>query len=57
MKVKVGNQVFNSNVEPIMIMLEPKEKDNIRYMPEGVLNYVGYPKDIDESMIREWMQV
>ena len=57
MKVKIGNTFFDSEAEPIMIILSPVEKNMIGNMGEQT-KFVSFPltpiKDI--SKIREFMK-
>lgn len=52
MKVKVGNKVYDGNIEPIMVILEDQDKINIGNMPKECHNYCQYPDGIltDEEL-------
>ena len=59
MKVKIGNKIHNSNKEPIMIILEPIDIDNISNMIGT--KYCSFPYDeqyeeSNEEYIRNWMK-
>ena len=56
MKVKIGNKVYNTEDEPIMIVLSDKDKENISNMGE-LTKYCGYPKDMDENIIVQFMDI
>lgn len=58
MKVKIGNRVYDSNIEPIMIVLSDSDKDNIKNMHKDATKYCSYPESInDVSVITEFMNI
>ena len=57
MKVKIGNTVYDSNVEPIMIVLSDIEKNNISQMLEECHKYCSAPDSLSEDEMREFMKV
>ena len=56
MKIKVGDKIYDGNDEPIMIILEGKDKENIANMSPNATKYCQYPKDIDSDVIKEFMK-
>lgn len=57
MKVKVGDQVFNSVDEPILLVLDEQDKKNIASMEEGFVKYCSYPSDkVTEEEAEAFMQ-
>jgi hypothetical protein len=57
MKIKVGNKIFNSENQPIMIILSEEDKYNIRNMDNNATKYCSYPDDgFDEQDIIEFMK-
>lgn len=61
MKVKVGNKVYDSNNEPIMIILNNGEKQQIANMHPDATKYCQYPDDEewmanDYEKIKNWMR-
>lgn len=59
LKVKIGKIVYDSEVEPIMIILSTeKDKDTILQMiinnPEAK-KLCFFPDSIDENIVGEWM--
>ena len=60
MKVKIGNIIYDSEREPIMIILSKGEKEQIANMHPDATKYCVYPateewiKD-DYKAIKEWM--
>jgi hypothetical protein len=60
MKVKVGGIIFDSETQPIMIVLSPKDKENIANMLPECTKYCSYPDDgfeYDEETIKKFMDV
>jgi hypothetical protein len=56
MKVKVGNTIYDSAEEAVMVILEPQDKKNIANMPEHFKHYCMYPDHLDPETIKAWMQ-
>jgi len=56
MKVKIGNKIYDSNNEPIMIILDNLDKDNIRSMPPEFYKYSAYPKGMSTSDVFKFME-
>jgi len=54
-KVKINNTVYDSNKEPIMIILEDCDKENIKNMGTAK-KYCSCPEDDDPNFIKEWMK-
>lgn len=60
MKVKVGNKVYDGEVEPVMVILSNGEKKQIADMPSDLHKYCIFP-DTEEWLkegykkIKEWM--
>ena len=55
MKVKIGNKIYDSNIEPIMIILSEEDKLNISNMEEQ-RKYCSYPDDIDTEEVIKFMK-
>ncbi len=58
MKVKIGDTVYDSSKEPIMLILTPRERLDIISMPSGVDKYVAAPEGIDlnrSPFLRQWV--
>jgi hypothetical protein len=45
MKVKIGNKIYDSNEELIIIYLTSRDKSNITNMTEEAHYYASYPDD------------
>lgn len=55
MKVKIGNQVYISTYQPIMVILDDNDKRNIANMPPDAHQYAEFPDTFDEEQVRAWM--
>jgi len=56
MKVKVGDKVYSSEDQPIMVILSDKDKDNITNMLPEAHKYCEYPDDMDPKEVSKWMK-
>jgi len=57
MRVKIGNTVYDSENEPIMLLLSNVEKQHISNMPYDAHKYCSYPEGREESEIEEFMKL
>lgn len=57
MKVKIKDQVFDSDQEPIMIVLEGDEKQLISSMSEEDKRFCVYPDTMSEEDIVKFMNI
>jgi hypothetical protein len=57
MKVKIGNKIYHSNDEPIMIILNDKEKRLIKNMNKKHKRFCVFPSDNDIEKIEEFMKI
>ena len=56
MKIKIGNRVYTSKDQPIMIILTEADKQNISNMLPECTKYCEYSKDnFTEKEIDAWM--
>ena len=60
MKVKIGDKIYNSDNEPIMIIISQKEKEQIANMHPDNLKYCVFPSidkwiKNDYKGIKQWM--
>ena len=56
MKVKIGDKIYDSNDEPIMIILEDVDKYNIKNMGDAK-KYCSFPGGRYESTdVSSWMK-
>jgi len=56
MKVKIGDRIYDSKDEPIMIILEDYNKKHISNMAEESRKYCEFPDDVTEDQVREFMK-
>lgn len=56
MKVKIGNTMYDSDREPIMLLLSNRDKYNIAHMHPEHYIYCSYPENMDEEQVKEWMK-
>jgi hypothetical protein len=56
MKVKIGDKIYDSKNEPIMIILEDYNKEHISNMAKEATKYCEFPDDITEDQVREFMK-
>jgi len=58
MKVKIGNVVYDPNVQPLLFILSDQDKKNILAMLPNATKYCCYPAEgWSESAIRQFMEV
>ncbi len=57
MKIKVGNKVYDGEKEPIMVILEDQDKENIKDMLPEARKYCMFPDTISEPEIVRWMKL
>ena len=55
MKVKVGGRIFDSEKEPILIILTSEEKELIQNMGDQT-RFCSFPKSINSQDIVEYMK-
>lgn len=55
MKIKVGDTIYNSQFEPVMVILSEADKQNIINMLPEATKYCAYPEGTDREFIRAWM--
>lgn len=57
MKVKIGNTVYDSKEEPILIILSDIDKANISNMLPTAKKYLSYPDDLTIEEAQEFMKI
>ena len=55
MKVKIGDKIHDSNEEPIMLVLDDNDKENIKNMDSNKYKFITYPKGMSNEDVREWI--
>jgi len=53
MKVKIGNKIYDSDKEPILLILGAMDKVKIYY---AMNEYCAYPENSDLNKIKEWKE-
>lgn len=57
MKVKIGDKTYDSNKEPIMIILSVKDKEDIKSMISSATKYCSFPENgFTEERILKFME-
>lgn len=58
MKVKVGDQIFSSDDQPIMVVFEDSDKKNVQNMEENAHKYASAPDNyfVDDDKFLSWMR-
>ena len=57
MKVKIGNKIYDSNEEPIMLILNDGDKSNIANMHTDKYKYVSFPDLMSIEDVKEFMKL
>lgn len=57
MKVKIGTKIYDSEKEPIMIVLSDVDKENITNMLPECTKFCSYPEGIESSEIKKFMKL
>jgi hypothetical protein len=57
MKVKVGDKVYDSEKEPIMVILSESDKKNISNMLSDATKYCSFPDGMSLEYVKEFMKV
>jgi hypothetical protein len=55
MKVKIGNRVYDSNEEPIMLLLSEEDKSNISLMSPVHFKYCSAPGHLSQEAVLSFM--
>ena len=56
MKVKIGNKIYDSTVQPIMLILEDYEKEHIKNMIPESKKYCSFPEFVSKEEIEKFME-
>ena len=57
MKVKIGKKIYDSNEEPIMLILDGTDKQNISQMTGEATKYCSFPDNHPLEEITQFMKV
>ena len=59
MRVKIGDKIYDSESEPIMLIMNEVDKDNIsntkKIHEDGTLRFTTFPSGMEVEPVREWM--
>ena len=55
MKIKVADKTYDSKEQPVMVILNRKDRENIRGMDPGATTYCSFPKGTKQEDIIKWM--
>ena len=56
MQVKIGETYYSSRVEPILLVFEPQELQDIADLEPDQLDYCLYPPGASWPTVRAWMK-
>lgn len=56
MKVKIGDTIYDAKDQPIMLILNSKDKENIKNMHEEATMFCEYPNGSDKEEILKLME-
>lgn len=54
MKVKIGNKIYDSNDEPIMLIMDEIDKKNIKNMSKESTKFISFPDKMNVEDIKKW---
>ena len=57
MKVKIGDKIYDSEVEPIMVILSKSDRENISNMLPDATKYCSFPDGEPIENIKEFMKI
>jgi len=57
MKVKIGDTIYNSSEQPVMIILTEKDKQNIAMMANTAKKYCSFPESWNIEEIERFMKI
>lgn len=57
MEVKIGNKIYSGDDEPIMVILNDKDKENISKMNSKSWKYCVHPNNMPREKVAEFMGI
>lgn len=57
MKIKIGDKIYDSNEEMIMLILDENDKENISNMSKEETKYCSYPENTEFEEVVQFMEV
>lgn len=55
MLIKIGNKIYDPNVEPLMVILTQKDKENIANMTPEATKYCVFPAEMTRDEVEAFM--
>ena len=56
MKVKIGDQIYDANDTPIMLILDDVDKNNIKNMDPDAKKFCACPEDKPHDEVEQFMK-
>ena len=56
MKIKVGDQTFDSADQPILVTFSDLDKLNMKAMPETCLQYLAFPEGWSQDEMKAFLK-
>lgn len=56
MKVKIGDKIYDTSIEPIMLILTKEDRENIENMVPSATKFCAFPKNHPIYLIEEFMK-
>ena len=56
MQVRIGNEVFDSGDQPVSLVLNENERDEIGALSTDALLYASFPVALDAERVLMWAQ-
>ena len=57
MKVKIGDNIYDAEKEPIMLILTPQDKLNISNMLPETTKLCTFPDTVDIESVKKFMKI
>jgi len=57
MKVKIGNKIYDSEKEPVMLILSDEDKKLISNMRAIDKKYCSYPFELGQELAKKFMKI
>jgi len=57
MKVKVGDEIYDGENQPVMVILSDADKENIKNMLPVCTKYCSFPEDASSEIVEKWMEI
>jgi hypothetical protein len=57
MKVKIGDKIYDSREEPILLILSEEDKRNLERMDTEATKFLSFPDKIDLNEAKRFMKI